>query len=281
MNLLAYLKSHAPLLAVWLLQGVLVGFGAILPGVSGGTLCVVFGMYRPIIEVLSNLKDGLKKNGPMLFIFLMGVGVGFVGLSGLAAWLLERDTAIVTCAFIGLILGTAPELWKDAGAQGRGKGSVLSLLLGFSAMLLVLVLLKTQLSLTVAPGTAGYLLCGVLWGLSFIVPGLSSSSLLLLFGLYQPMLKGISELDFRVLLPMGIGLAVCVLLLSKVVGAAYKKHFSAMSHGVLGIVLATAVMILPPCESVADAGLYALAIVGGAAASFFFTKACNRAKKKA
>lgn len=281
MNLLAYLKSHAPLLAVWLLQGVLVGFGAILPGVSGGTLCVVFGMYRPIIEVLSNLKDGLKKNGPMLFIFLMGVGVGFVGLSGLAAWLLERDTAIVTCAFIGLILGTAPELWKDAGAQGRGKGSVLSLLLGFSAMLLVLVLLKTQLSLTVAPGTAGYLLCGVLWGLSFIVPGLSSSSLLLLFGLYQPMLKGISELDFRVLLPMGIGLAVCVLLLSKVVGAAYKKHFSAMSHGVLGIVLATAVMILPPCESVTDAGLYALVIVGGAAASFLFTKACNRAKKKA
>lgn len=55
------------------------------------------------------------------------------------------------------------------------------------------------------------------------------------------MLEGISGLDMRVLIPMAIGMAVCVLLLSKVVGCAYKKHYSAVSHGVLGIVAATAV----------------------------------------
>lgn len=45
---------------MWLLEGVVVGFGAILPGISGGTLCVAFGMYRPLIETLSSLKTGIK-----------------------------------------------------------------------------------------------------------------------------------------------------------------------------------------------------------------------------
>lgn len=70
---------------LWLLEGVVVGFGAILPGVSGGTLCVAFGMYRPLIGLLSSPKHGLKQYGLMLGIFLLGAAVGFVGLSGLAA----------------------------------------------------------------------------------------------------------------------------------------------------------------------------------------------------
>lgn len=72
---------------VWFLEGVVVGFGAILPGISGGTLCVAFGMYRPIIETLSRIYDGLKKYGVMLGIFIAGAGTGFVGLSGLASWM--------------------------------------------------------------------------------------------------------------------------------------------------------------------------------------------------
>ena len=72
----------------------------------------------------------------------------------------------------------------------------------------------------------GYLICGILWGFSFIIPGLSSSSLLLFFGLYQPMLEGISEFDMTIIIPMAFGMLLCILLLSKVIGYAYKKHFS-------------------------------------------------------
>ena len=269
---------------LWMIEGVLVGFGAILPGVSGGTLCVAFGMYRPIIETLADWKGGLKKYALMLFVFLAGTAAGFVGLSGLAAWLLERNTALVTCVFVGFIAGTCPQLWREAGRNGRTRSDIASLLVCFAAMLCVLDLLASRTSVTIAPGLGGYVLCGVLWGLSFIVPGLSSSSLLLFFGLYQPMLSGIARLDFAVLIPMGVGMAACVLLLSRAVNWAYQKRYALISHGVLGIIAATAVMILPSCvRTIAGMAAYAACILGGAAASYGFTRLCDwlRERQKA
>lgn len=275
----AHRKNKLLLSLMWLLEGAVVGFGAILPGVSGGTLCVVFGMYRPIIETLANLRSGIRKHGFMLGVFLLGVAFGFVGLSGIAAMLLEKNTALVTCAFIGFIVGTFPDLWKDAGAEGRTRRSIIALGACFLLMLGVLAVLKTKLSVNVTPGVGGYLLCGLLWGLSFIVPGLSSSSLLLFFGLYQPMLAGISGLDIGVLIPMGIGMAICLLLLSKAMGFAYKNHYATVSHGVLGIVAATAVMLVPyQIESLWSGITYALFILGGAAVSFGLSCVCNKLK---
>lgn len=281
MRLNGHRRSKLLLCFIWLLEGIVVGFGAILPGISGGTLCVAFGMYRPIIDTLSNLKLGIKRYGLMLSIFLLGIAVGFIGLSGIASMLLEKNSVLMTCAFIGFILGTFPELWKDAGTEGRTKFSIISLGICFLLMIGVLSILKTTLTVAVTPGIGGYLLCGLLWGLSFIVPGLSSSSLLLFFGLYQPMLAGISGLDMGVLIPMGIGMAACLLLLSKAMGFAYKKHYGAVSHGVLGIVAATAVMILPYRVDSLSAGITnVLFILGGAMISFGLSCVCNKLKAK-
>lgn len=250
-----------------ILKGALVGFGAILPGVSGGTLCVTFGMYHPIIETLSHPATGLKKHGLRLILFVLGVAIGFVGLSGLTATLLDQNPTLITCAFVGFIIGTFPELWQDAGKEGRTRGSIWALCIGFVVMLGVLTLLKTNLSVAITPGIIAYVFCGVLWGLSFIVPGLSSSSLLLFFGLYQPMLAGISSFDFAVLLPMGIGMALTVLLLSKGVEKLYSKFYNAASHVLLGIVAATTVMVIPE-----DMRAALLAIVVCAVASIGFSK---------
>lgn len=269
------------LFPLWVLEGILAGFGAILPGVSGGALCVVFGMYQPIVELMSHPRRSLKQNGMMLAFFVLGIAVGFVGLAGVAAWLLDKNESAVTCAFVGFVLGTLPELWKDAGAQGRKKGSYLSLLCGFIGICGVLYLLNNSAAITIAPGFAAFILCGVLWGLSFIVPGLSSSSLLLFFGLYGPMSKGISTLDFSVLIPMGIGMLACVVLLSKAVGLLYQKQFSIASHAVLGFVAATAVMILPIPTSLTQGAFSAALIVGGAVLSFGFSKLCSVLKAKA
>ena len=264
---------------LWLLEGIVVGFGAILPGVSGGTLCVAFGMYRPIIDTLAHVRSGIRKHGLMLLTFFAGVLVGFVALSGLAAWLLAKDTALVTCVFIGFIIGTFPELWQDAGAQGRTGRGIFAMVLGFAAMAVLLGALKTTVAITVAPGMAGFLLCGVLWGLSFIVPGLSSSSLLLFFGLYQPMLAGIAAFDLTVLLPLGVGMALCVLLLSRIIERTYQKHFSIVSHGILGIVAATALMILPKWDgSVQMLMINLLAILFGCVLSYGFSRLCRNVK---
>ena len=104
---------------LWLIEGIIVGFGAIMPGISGGTLCVAFGMYLPIINVISHPKNNLIKYWKMLLIFGIGVLIGFVGLSGIAGKLMQINNTLVICAFIGFIIGTLPELWGEAGAHGR------------------------------------------------------------------------------------------------------------------------------------------------------------------
>lgn len=273
-------KKNPVLFLLWFIEGILIGFGAILPGVSGGTLCVAFGMYRPIMETISDIRSGLKKHGLMLIVFAIGVAVGFVGLSGLAAWLLDKNTTVVTLVFIGLIIGTFPELWRDAGTQGRTRGSVIIMCIGFAVMLGLLWLLKSTNTFTIAPGIFGYLLCGVFWGFSFILPGLSSSTLLLFFGLYQPMLEGIASLDFAVLIPMAIGMLACVLPLSRVIQNAYKKQFNLISHCILGIVVATTVMIFPPIEFTPFTLITGfLFVAGGAVTSFLLSKLCDKIKK--
>ena len=64
---------------LWFLEGIIVGFGAIIPGLSGETLCVAFGMYLPLIRVISHPKENVIRYGKMLTVFAIGVAVGFIG----------------------------------------------------------------------------------------------------------------------------------------------------------------------------------------------------------
>lgn len=266
---------------LWLLEGVIVGFGAIMPGISGGALCVAFGMYKPLIGILSDPKNSIKKHWKMLGVFLLGGVIGFIGLSGVADWLMLRNSQAVTCAFIGFIIGTVPGLWSDAGKQGRKSSSYVALIVGFAAMLGLLWLLKSQSAITFQANIWGYLFCGIMWGLSLVIPGLSSSTLLLFFGLYQPMLDGIVKFSPEVLIPLAIGVVICLLTLPKGVDAAYKRFYSVISHSILGIVAATTVMIIPSFHTeTTNILLYIACIVGGSVVSYFLSNACERLKNR-
>ena len=143
-------------------------------------------------------------------------------------------------------------------------------------------LFKNVWAVTIQPGFAGWLVCGLLWGLSFIVPGFSSSTLLLFFGIYEKMSEGISTLDLGVMLPLGAAMLVTLLLLSRVMKKVFEKFHSIASHCVLGFVTATTLMILPSFKTTAgNIAVYLLSIMIGGVASFFFTKLCNRIKEKA
>lgn len=265
---------------IWLLEGIIVGFGAIMPGISGGTLCVAFGMYNPIISILSHPKTNIFKYGKMLGFFVLGGALGFVGLSGLAGWLMRINSDIVTCAFIGFIIGTFPELWRDAGEQGRTKTSYFALTAAFAVMLFVLLGLKTKISVSVKADAIGCIFCGILWGLSFIVPGLSSSTLLIFFGLYEPMLDGIAHINPMVIIPLGIGAGACVLLLSKGVNAMFQRFFSVASHCIIGTVAATTVMIFPDWSAAGGKLFgYIISIVCGAVVSYILSCICSKLKK--
>ena len=90
-----------------------------------------------------------------------------------------------------------------------------------------------------------YLFCGFCLALSVIAPGMSFSTLLMPLGLYTPFVDGIGHLDFQVLIPGGIGALVTVICLAKAVNALFDHFYSLAFHGIIGIVIAATVMIIP------------------------------------
>ena len=190
----------------------LVGIGAILPGVSGGVLCVAFGVYEPIMEFLTSPKEAIKKHYKLFVPFSIGWIVGFMLLAKGVEILFAKSAAIALMLFLGLICGTLPDLFKVS-EQSDGKKSWTPFVLSLTIAYLFFHILEAGGNKTLPPSLLSFLLCGFLWGLSLIIPGLSSSSLLIYLGIYEPMTAGIASIDPAVVITMIIGIVITALLL--------------------------------------------------------------------
>lgn len=226
------------------LQGALIGLGAVLPGISGGVLSVVFGVYRPIMELLADPVHKWRTHLPVLFPYMIGSAAGFLGVANLLAYVLETYPDPSVCVFVGLIGGMLPSLWREAGEQGRVRGNVIISGVTFAGMLFLLFLLQNSRA-AVEPGIGGYLFCGFAFALSVIAPGMSFSTLLMPLGLYTPFVEGIGHIRPEVLIPGGIGCAVTFVCLAKLVNRLFERHYAEMFHGIFGIVGAATVMTVP------------------------------------
>lgn len=236
-----------------LLQGCLIGLGAVLPGISGGVLCVIFGIYKPVMELLSSPFKNFKTHVPRLLPVILGGILGFLGIANVLAFLLERYPDPSVCVFVGLIAGMFPSLMREAGAEGQTQGSYISMVLSAIVIFVILVGLGLT-SVTITPSFGWYLFCGFCLALSVIAPGMSFSTLLMPLGLYTPFVDGIGHLDFGVLIPGGIGAVLTVLCLSKAINSLFEKHYSVAFHGIAGIVAAATVMIVPYSSFFESAG---------------------------
>ena len=247
-------------LVLRVLQGMLIGVGAVLPGISGGVLCVVFGIYKPVMELLSSPLKKFKTHVPKLLPVILGAALGFLGVAKVLAFFLEKYPDQSVCLFVGLIGGMLPSLLREAGEQGRTKGSWISTGVAF-VLVLSLLLSLNVLSVTILPSFGWYLFCGFCMALSIIAPGMSFSTLLMPLGLYTPLVDGIGNLDFQVLLPAGIGAVVTILCLAKAIDALFTHFYNLAFHAIVGIVVAATLVIIPFGSFTAGIGVAAANVV--------------------
>ena len=231
-------------LIMQLLQGALIGLGAVLPGISGGVLCVVFGIYKPVMELLANPFRNFKTHVPKLIPIIIGMGVGFLGVAKVLSFFLDKYPSQSVCLFVGLIGGMLPSLFREAGEQGRNKFSFISLAIAAVLIFALLTGLKV-LNVTIEGNFGWYIFCGFCLALSVIAPGMSFSTLLMPLGLYEPFVAGIGNLDFGILVPAGIGALATVILFAKAVDALFNHHYSVSFHAIVGVVIAATIMIIP------------------------------------
>ena len=232
----------------WLLrvlQGIIIGSGAILPGISGGVLSVIFGLYRPMMDLLASPVKSFKKYWRLFLPVIIGWVAGFVVFAKLITFFFGISESVAIWLFIGLIAGTVPSLFDEGGKEGRNKYSWLSLILCFAVMTSILILSKISFSADITPSLSWYGFCGILWGLSLVVPGMTSSSILMSLRLFEPMTAGIGALDIGVLLPMLTGIALIALLVPRLINRLFKYHYSIAFHGIIGVVLASTAVIIP------------------------------------
>lgn len=238
-------RKSRPLQVIFrIVQGALIGLGAVLPGISGGVLSVIFGIYKPIMELLSNPLKNFKTHIPKLIPVFIGGVIGFLGVANILSFFLEKYPDPSVCVFIGLITGMLPSLFREAGEQGKSKGSCISLIVCMCIIFLILIGLQMT-SLEVRPNFFWYLFCGFCLALSLIAPGMSFSTLLMPLGLYAPFVDGIGHFNLNILIPAGIGALVTVICLAKAINALFDNFYSIAFHGIIGIVIAATVMIIP------------------------------------
>ncbi|MBQ7832841.1 MAG: DUF368 domain-containing protein [Lachnospiraceae bacterium] len=225
--------------------GAAIGGGAILPGISGGVLCVVFGVYRAIMELFSHPVKAIKKNWKMFLFVGLGWVFGFWIFAKVIEFLFAKSEMMATWLFIGLIIGTVPALYKEAGKHGRSKGSFISMCVAFATLTGILTYVQYGEFVQVTPSFGWYVFSGALWGLSIVVPGMTSSSILMSLGIYQDLNSGIASFDMGVMIPWVIGMFGTAILLARLVTYFFDKFYSLSFHAVLGIVLASTVVIIP------------------------------------
>lgn len=227
-----------------LLQGMLIGVGAVLPGISGGILCVVFGIYKPVMELLGSPFKRFKTHVPKLLPVIVGGAIGFLGVAKILAFFLEKYPEPSVCLFIGLITGMLPSLFREAGEQGRPKGCWIALVVAFAIILALLISLNL-FSVTITPNFGWYIFCGFCLALSVIAPGMSFSTLLMPLGLYTPFVDGLGNLEMGIIVPAGIGAVVTVICLARAVDALFDHYYPYAFHAIIGIVIAATIMIIP------------------------------------
>ena len=241
------MKAGGRSLLRWIIlcaQGAVVGTGAILPGISGGVLCVAFGIYEPMMALLSHPVKSFRQYYAMFIPFLIGWAAGFVLLAKAVELLFETSSVVALALFAGLIFGTIPELMKKSEASGAGQSWT-----GFAIPLAVVFALLNAMRggvvEAIAPNVGWYIFCGALWGFSLVIPGLSSSSILIYIGLYQPMTAGIAALNLGVILPLFVGLLITILLCARLVNHLFETRYALMSRVVLGVMIPSTLLALP------------------------------------
>lgn len=230
------------------LKGVVIALGFILLGVSGGVLAAILGIYERMLRFMAHLTKNFKEN--LLFFLPVGIG-GIVGIGLLSKpleWLLQNYQIVVLWGFAGAIIGTLPALAKESTLKSKRTMGDLFWFFGTMIIGFLFLYFMGDILGTIPANFLGFVLAGGLIALGVLVPGLSPSNLLLVLGLYDPMLKGFKGFDILgVFLPIAIGGLLVMLLFSKLMEWLLEHYHSKVYHFILGIVIASTVLIvLPP-----------------------------------
>lgn len=233
------------------LIGAFIGTLSILPGTSGGVAAVVFGVYERLVRNIADIFTKIKTD----FKFLLFIGCGMLSGAFLTAfsleWFMSHFETIAMFLFTGLILGQLPDIFEMTRTD-KGKSSYWSYLAFSIGVVLTVLLLTVEGIRNVGSGVeigrdmASYLLLaitGIIIAAAMITPGISGSSILLVMGLYYPILSAITRLDLVVIIFFCLGLVVGAIGFAKVISWALSNYHKTTFYAILGLTVGSVIIV--------------------------------------
>ena len=240
------------------LKGMVVGVANIIPGVSGGTMAVIFKIYDRLVSC-TKIKN-LKKNWLFLLEIILGAGVGIILFSKGITYLLSNFAMATQLVFVGLILGSIPMIFRNAYSyclsDGNRKKIPIAGIAAFIAMLVIMILIavfnddvrnmNSNIITSLDPlNTVWLAVAGFISAFAMILPGISGSFVILVLGTYMTAITAINDMNIIVLIPIAIGCASGLLAGLNSVRIMLEKAPAITYFAILGLVVGSIFTVFP------------------------------------
>lgn len=228
------------------IKGMIVGGTMLVPGVSGGSMAMILGIYDRLIRAVSSL--GVRPVRNLLFLgnFAAGGLVGMILFARPLLYLVEHFQRPASYFFIGAVLGGVPMIGQKANVKHFGWKEAAWIFLGAGLVLLLAVAEQKGFLLGMEHLTTGYLLlAGCIGAVALVLPGISVSYLFLMLGLYDIIIKAIRDIQFLILVPLGLGLLLGIALTTKLLESAMQKRPDITYLVILGFVMGAVGTVFP------------------------------------
>jgi putative membrane protein len=256
------------------LKGLALGVAAIAPGISGGALAVIFGLYDKITYFIAHFTRNFKEN--VLYFLPVGIGgvVGVLVFSKIIEYLFHFYEVEVKYAFIGLMFGTIPFVVKEANKKGYKQRYLIPFVLTLSITFLAAYFENNEVNIIMKSGTAplSLIIYGIIIGFGTIIPGVSASIILMFIGAYEIVISAISNIQISMLFFLATGFVLSILLFSKIICMLFEKAYGITYYAILGLVLGSVISIFPGFALTFDYFLNLIILISCFCLSYSLTK---------
>lgn len=237
----------------YFLCGMVFGIANVIPGVSGGTMLVVFGVFDRLTDAISGIKNIFKNIG-FLLTFGVGAGAGILLSAKVIGSLFDGFPIQTNMFFIGLILGGVPLIYKFGTSEKKVKPlCIVPFLLAMALVIGLTVLDNLNIINIVTESVEGFdllfsikmVLCAALAAITMIIPGISGSFVMMLLGVYETIIGAIDTFNFFVLIPFAIGAVIGIIFGAKLISFLIKKNKLMVYSALMGLVVGSVYAILP------------------------------------
>lgn len=235
------------------LRGIAMGAADVVPGVSGGTIAFISGIYQELIDSISKVnlgalkilkEEGIKSawqyvNGNFFLALFTGIGISILSLSKGIKYLLENQPIGVWSFFFGLMVASILFLWKDIKQWN------------FATISALISSIFVAYYITIIPPLAGndslfsLFLAGALAICAMILPGVSGAFILVLLGAYHTILGAIDSFDIKIISVVGLGAVAGILSFSNILKYLFKHYKNITMAGLTGFVIGSLNKVWP------------------------------------